>query len=469
MSAKKPDISQIRKYLNGELDARAMYELERQAHNDPFLMDVLRGMESSGDQQPHLDAIDQMLQRRVQRQSRKPVILMYKYWAAAACLLIVLGAGAWWLTRQKPQNLVAVSAPQVKPVEKTLGPATVIDTPAIVVDKKTAVAKLQTKRTTASDLLVAEPPSAKAPVVNTPKPDTMARIAYNKPATIQKQTGDLNEIVAIPYNAPVGTSETKRIDAGAARTVTGKVVVKNNGEVLPGVPIRINGTDQNIRTNANGMFSAKIPGKSGTLDVNFKGYEPQKIKVDDENNLRIELVPTQPRLAEVAIRDNVTKKTIVTNNNTISTGVLPDSIKDATPITKDMLNGKAFTGGNVAQAIKNLPADIMEKIQIVEGYGVVQVIQSYDENTQVGARPVNGLKNYEDYLTPKTIMPDGATGEVELAFKITANGSISGIHVLSSTNKALNKKAIDLIKNGPKWVRGTDPNKEIRLLLKFHK
>jgi hypothetical protein len=38
-------------------------------------------------------------------------------------------------------------------------------------------------------------------------------------------------------------------------------------------------------------------------------------------------------------------------------------------ITKARLNGKDYAGGDVAQAIQNLPADIVEKIQVVDDYG----------------------------------------------------------------------------------------------------
>ncbi|MFB0496110.1 hypothetical protein ABID99_002347 [Mucilaginibacter sp. OAE612] len=38
-------------------------------------------------------------------------------------------------------------------------------------------------------------------------------------------------------------------------------------------------------------------------------------------------------------------------------------------VTKAKLNGKVFGGGNVAQAIQNLPASIVDKIQIVDDYG----------------------------------------------------------------------------------------------------
>lgn len=38
-------------------------------------------------------------------------------------------------------------------------------------------------------------------------------------------------------------------------------------------------------------------------------------------------------------------------------------------VTKARLNGKDYAGGNVAQAIQNLPADIVDKIQVVDDYG----------------------------------------------------------------------------------------------------
>jgi len=51
VSKKETDILLIRKYLNGELDARAMHELERRSLDDPFLMEAMQGYEQTeGDQ-----------------------------------------------------------------------------------------------------------------------------------------------------------------------------------------------------------------------------------------------------------------------------------------------------------------------------------------------------------------------------------------------------------------------------------
>jgi hypothetical protein len=62
---KRADIQLIQKYLNGELDAKAMHRLEREAQDDPFLMDALEGYgHTKRDQQDNLAAIQQQLQDR---------------------------------------------------------------------------------------------------------------------------------------------------------------------------------------------------------------------------------------------------------------------------------------------------------------------------------------------------------------------------------------------------------------------
>ena len=90
MKNNQPDISLIRKYLNGELDAAAMYKLERQAENDPLLMDVIRGMENGQQQEDEsrLLEIDQLINRRVQERKVQKMT-PWKLWAAAASLILI--------------------------------------------------------------------------------------------------------------------------------------------------------------------------------------------------------------------------------------------------------------------------------------------------------------------------------------------------------------------------------------------
>lgn len=105
MKNNSTDISLIRKYLNGELDAPAMYELERRAQDDPALMDMMLGMEY-GDRDvddANLREISKMiLQRSEKDDSRLKVVagqkrLWRKGWMAAAALLLISGMALLFL------------------------------------------------------------------------------------------------------------------------------------------------------------------------------------------------------------------------------------------------------------------------------------------------------------------------------------------------------------------------------------
>jgi len=99
----------IRKYLNGELDAAAMYKLERQAQDDPVLMDMIQGMEY-GD--PAIDndnllEINQRINKRLQNDSghtRK--LIAWKSWTAAASLVLISTVAGLWIFKTPQQNKI---------------------------------------------------------------------------------------------------------------------------------------------------------------------------------------------------------------------------------------------------------------------------------------------------------------------------------------------------------------------------
>ena len=101
MSAKKIDRAQIEKYLKGDLDSRAMHQLERAAQDDPFLMDALEGYTAAGnDQQGNLDELDARLAKRVAPAKERSIIL-WRALPIAAALLLMIGIG-YWALRPKP-------------------------------------------------------------------------------------------------------------------------------------------------------------------------------------------------------------------------------------------------------------------------------------------------------------------------------------------------------------------------------
>ncbi len=103
MSTNKPNIQQIQQYLRGELDAKAMHQLEREAQDDPFLMEALEGFESRGsDQQPNVGQLKERL-AQYGAPSTKRVMPLWRALTIAASLLIAISAGILIL-RPKPQE-----------------------------------------------------------------------------------------------------------------------------------------------------------------------------------------------------------------------------------------------------------------------------------------------------------------------------------------------------------------------------
>ncbi|MFD2872973.1 carboxypeptidase-like regulatory domain-containing protein [Mucilaginibacter ximonensis] len=126
MSTNRNDISQINNYLKGKLDARAMYELERNTQDDPFLMDALDGFEIIGtDQSANLDELKTRLANRVVKKKERNVLL-WRVLPIAACLLLLIGG--YWLfetpTQQPIHNFSNVKhqTPVIKNQVKTSAP-----------------------------------------------------------------------------------------------------------------------------------------------------------------------------------------------------------------------------------------------------------------------------------------------------------------------------------------------------------
>ncbi|WP_212000572.1 energy transducer TonB [Chitinophaga sp. HK235] len=110
----KPNVSAelIRQYLAGELNDKAMHDLERQALDDPFLADALEGYTlHNPDQQVHQDELMARLADRVA--PRKTVVRpMYTRWAAAAAILLLLFTGGWFLFHEQHRKVTEVSIAQ---------------------------------------------------------------------------------------------------------------------------------------------------------------------------------------------------------------------------------------------------------------------------------------------------------------------------------------------------------------------
>jgi hypothetical protein len=94
----------IQKYLNGELSAREMHQLEQAALDDPFLSDALEGLGAApaAEVAQDMETLRTRLQQRVEQKRKKVVPLA---WRVAAAVILLLGFGfmAWYgLIRPTP-------------------------------------------------------------------------------------------------------------------------------------------------------------------------------------------------------------------------------------------------------------------------------------------------------------------------------------------------------------------------------
>lgn len=88
--------------------------------------------------------------------------------------------------------------------------------------------------------------------------------------------------------------------AAQQRTVTGRVLSDDDKSPLPGVTVRIKGTQRLTQTDANGNFSITVnPGE--TLQLSYVGYEPTDVTPGSSNAVSVNLKKTGGDLGEVVV------------------------------------------------------------------------------------------------------------------------------------------------------------------------
>ncbi|MDB4921196.1 MAG: hypothetical protein JWQ54_3179 [Mucilaginibacter sp.] len=433
----------IRKYLNGELDDRAMHQLEKRAQDDPFLMDALEGYENAqADQKVNLDELSGRLQQRITPKQRR--IIPYRTLAIAASVLIVFTMGWLWLSNDHKQT-PRTSAKVVKPVAK---PPLAIPTPAVAdttinnqIAANTAPAPekfpkttlrtrplreiiIADKKTEADNMIASAPPvAAKADTVDgdtTPLNEMVVMDYTSKQKKDTKENLQAAEVSKLKNPTPATTEQAVQSQvAGVTKTpagspfsaqsskiiLQGRIVDKTDGTALPGVSIRVPGTAFGAVTDNNGKFSIPVDSNKSSIVIAYIGYNTLKINARNRDSLKtIGLQPNNQSLNEV----------VVTTSR---------------------------------------PKD-----------------ESSDMLAVIAAHPREGWHSFKKYLSDNALSPDGKTGTITLSFMVDRNGDISEVTVIKGLSTFTNKKAIDLINNGPDWVGSTSGQTEqVKIRVKFAK
>jgi TonB family protein len=431
---KRDYISQIQKYLKGELDARAMHKLEREAQNDPFLMDALEGYSTVGSQQDNLIALQQRLQARTATKTKRIIP-----WAVISIAAGVIGfavvVGVLYrgdekppaskvamnqpLKSQQPDTTTVVSKETIEPVISQPGAQRYVA--AKVSADKSKAPVLTDKASNLSPVAEAE--------VNNESMDALKKLPDSSGVedmivdymVKQKQDTVLGGgDVAINKDKASSLSVLKSKADGVAATmqprkqsdnnpsalmsagvplnlVTGVVLNRIDGSPLPGVSVKVVGKPAATQTDVNGKFTLPNVKKNETLAFGYIGYNSKTLNVKGADSLKVELDESSNSLSEV-------------------------------------------------------------------------VVANANSTKQTNAHPKTGWDNLKKYLKNNAIAPDGKEGTVEVKFTVNPNGSITNITVSKSLNRAADNKAISLIQAGPNWAGNTNGKPEVvKVKVDFHK
>src|SRR5690242_8469945 len=85
-----------------------------------------------------------------------------------------------------------------------------------------------------------------------------------------------------------------------SKTVTGKVVQRQNNEPLQGVTINVKGTDRSTTTGADGSFSISVPNEKAVLVFSYVGFVSQEIRAAQAGTT-VAMAPGTNKLDEVVV------------------------------------------------------------------------------------------------------------------------------------------------------------------------
>ncbi|WDF77451.1 carboxypeptidase-like regulatory domain-containing protein [Mucilaginibacter sp. KACC 22773] len=443
MNTKKADILQVRKYLNGELDAKAMHRLEHDALDDPFLMDALEGFESAPkDQQANLADLTARLQQRTEQ--KKGRVISWQVWSIAASVLIVLTIGGLWIKRNSPEQAKqlaelqkdktqvvdkdTVATPPHHSTQETLMANNAAKQPVLTsADRPTATRKYAAGKSVYQQEISADDNKSAAPAGDVFK--KVPQVA--EPATEPKQeNSSISEMVVMNYTDSKAKADSLALLAKKAREkasnpveskLTGKVaglevitskdaktqfgyssingLIIGKGDNMPvvGAAIRIQGTNKSTVTDVNGYFSMPVTKNNETLDIASIGYQPRQVSVKRGDSLKVVLNPDNDALAEVTVAGN-------------------------------------------------------DKV-----------------SKTVAAHPQGEMAGLKKYLQANATVPEGdATGTVSVLFTVNTDGTLSDFKIKKSLSAVADQKAIDLIKAGPTWVGNSNGKPEqVTVKVKF--
>ncbi|HQT22220.1 MAG: hypothetical protein B7X86_04825 [Sphingobacteriales bacterium 17-39-43] len=219
------------------------------------------------------------------------------------------------------------------------------------------------------------------------------------------------------------------------RTVTGTVTDKTDGLPLPGVSVKVKGTNIGTSTGGDGRFSVRVPQGSTTLILTYIGYATQEASIGSSGVVNVQLTTDAKQLSEVIV-----------------TGVAGATTKEkltvsVTKVSEERLN--AVTGTSLAGALSGKVAGIKASGSSGAPGTSVDIQLRADNNlNNVGSGPlilVDGVI-YTGSLADINADDVSSMEVVKGAAASALYGSRAGNGVIAVTTKRGNSIALNTVK-----------------------
>jgi len=165
-----------------------------------------------------------------------------------------------------------------------------------------------------------------------------------------------------------------------SRKVSGKVYDAVNKNSIAGVQVSELGTQNKTYTDSTGSYKITVADDKHKLVFSYLNYAADTLAVNESGTINAYLkknvvivyradtvlysAPDYKVNAKAASVDELLKK--MEGIEVASDGSIT---RQGQTVTKVRINDRDFTGGDLQKAIQSLPADIIEKIQVVNDYG----------------------------------------------------------------------------------------------------
>jgi hypothetical protein len=414
----------IQRYLQGKMSATEMHDIEKAALQDSFLADAIEGFDEADftTAKQHLKEINAGLFAEKKKSKVVPFNKRTQWLNVAAIIIVLAAVGAvtsYFVLSSNKQTAIAKT--QQEPGKHEVAR----DSQSVTDNVNAATKKPDTNVLIAANKAVkkVQPPAAKKKAAENISEDKTMLKQDNSAVP----NDEVSTLAVVPEEKTMMSRSFGVTDTQAQ--LQGKV---SGVSVLPSLP---------------STFSGKV------MDQNGEPIAGVTITSSDKKTAVITDINGNFNLQQTDTVLNVTAGTVGYNSRNV---VLKKGIND--PVILNQTN------------------ETLTEV-VVTGYGTnrkknVSLSRNQNNTAVDSAMPVGGWSNFNNYVitqlnsdtTSNTIAnPDDV---VEMEFLIDKAGNPYNIKITRSVNGELSSKAVELLKNGPKW---TTPGrkKKVHVVINF--